>query len=49
MSRCDIKIDYVWLLIGWFSNPRDETEIVAGVATVVAYGGSLSQSINIDY
>jgi len=39
-------LDYVWLLIGWFSNPRDETEIVAGIATVVAYGGFLTQSIN---
>jgi len=33
-------------LIGWFSNPRDEIEIVAGIATVVASGGSLTQSIN---
>jgi len=37
---------HVWLLIGWFSNPRDEIEIVAGIATVVASGGSLTQSIN---
>jgi len=38
--------DYVWLLIGWFSNPRDEIEIVAGIATVVASDGSLPNSIN---
>jgi len=36
----------VWLLVGWFSNPRDEIEIVAGAATVVASGGSLTQYIN---
>jgi len=37
---------HVWFLIGWFSNPSDEMEIVAGIATVVASGGCPTQSIN---
>jgi len=36
----------VGLSIGWFSSHRDEVEIVAGTATVVASGGSLPQSVN---
>jgi len=39
-------LGHVWLLIGWFSNSRDEIEIVAGIATVVASGGSLTHSLN---
>jgi len=39
-----ILLAYVWWLIGWISNPRDDIE--ADIATVVAYGGSLTQSIN---
>jgi len=35
------------VVIGWFSNRRDDEEIVAGIATVVASaGGSLTQSIS---
>jgi len=36
------------LVVNWlvFSNPRDEIEIGVGIATVVASGGSLTQSIN---
>jgi len=37
---------YVWLLIDWISTPRDETEILAGIATVVVCG-SINQSINV--
>jgi len=48
-TTCDVSsfdfLDSVWLLIGWFSKPRDEIEIVAAVATVVAYDGSIPNSI----
>jgi len=37
---------HIWLLIGWFSNPRDEVQTADGTATVVASGGSLTHSLN---
>jgi len=41
-----VSLDYVWLLVGFPTLYGDDREIVAGIVTVLAYGGSLTQSIN---